>query len=847
MPKSVTAKCDIRRIAIRSVSLICSVPVGSGSLLANRSTIGRARLFAIASTLLCLASPASLFASCQLVTIKTITGDPHPSLTSRVTYVAAPTNGATVAIEGLAERLSDVLIYDSGAGAACFQSGNVLTLVYDAALTTAPGLDIFDSNGVSALAASIATPDATTVRISVTHAGTAGNLASTSSGAALRIRNLRANVSAMLLGDNLQVHASATASGTLSGGIRNVGYVTRTITSGAVTTSAGSGAQNAGGTLSTPAVFSLTENFSDALRVPGNTGVAGDITTGATSLILDVANTLPPGVTVTFPPALINSGLSFALRQGGSCSGPAQCFAIYDTTANAAGNGSLTVTTAATPRAGSDGSTPAIGVQIASNSGVGTVTLRAIFGPGIDGGTNDDINSGGIPRYVASTSATVPTRAIFNTAWFTIAPGIPVLALSPANLAFGSMLVGTGKEQTVVLSNMGTQLLQIGNIAISGADFRLDNRCPTTLTALSSCELVVQFSPTAPTVRNGTLTIVSTAAGSPHVVELTGQGQIVSGVPAITSLSPNSAQAGAGWTRLVVNGANFAPGAIVNWNGVGLGTTVLSDTQLAAGIPPANLSAIGTAAITVVNPSPGGGVSAALTFTIFSGPLPAKSFVYYVPHVVTGGGYSTRFTFVDLGAGSNNIDVHYVSQSGELLAENSFDMPSGGTLRIETPPADRKTPAIAEWAVIGADAPLAVHVVVEQSGEETAPANGFGFTDCSPADSFAIPAEFAPAPAGAPIGRTMGLAIANPSPNAVSAELRLVDASGVALAAHSFSLLPFGQLALDLQQLDEFRAALPPSNFVGSVTGIATAPVCALALLDNYGPFLVAPVVRKPR
>lgn len=810
-----------------------------------------AAAFVAALLLSCLVpgGVSAAYASCQLVSVKTVAGDPAPNLSARISYVEAP-NGATVAYEGVVERLSDLLIYDSASGAACFQAGNVITLTYAAALLTPPGIDVFDSARPSGLAVTTERSGNFIVRITVTRAGTAGNLVSTSAGAALRVKNLRADVSTISPGLNVTVQAAASAIGTLGGSIRNVGYVSNLAAAGAGIHTLGAGAQNAGATLSTAAVFSLTENFADALRVAGSSGVAGDAPSGATSLVFDLANTVPPGVTVTFPPAIVTVGLSFAMRYGGSCSGPVQCFAIYDTTANAAGNGTLTVTTAASARTGADGSTPAIGVEIASNSGIGTVTLRALFGPGVAGGANDDVNPGAIPRYVAASSpGAAPTRSIFSGPWFTVVPGAPLLALSPPRIAFGGMLVGTGRQETVVLTNTSTQLLQIGSITLSGADFQLDNGCPTLLSALSSCTFSVRFAPTSALERHGTVTVVSDAAGSPHLVPLTGEGQVVHAVPAISSLSPSSVQAGAGWTRLVVNGSNFAPGAIVQWNGVGLGTSVLSDTQLAAGIPPDDLAAVGNAAITVVNPPPGGGTSNAVTFTVFAGPLPAKPYLYYVPHVVSGGGFVTRFTVVDLGPAENAVSVHYIGQSGALLGETAFRLASGGTLRIQAPGLETSGPVTSQWAVLGAEAPLAVHVVLEQpaAGGDPRSTNSVGFADCVPADAFAIPAEFEPAPAGSAIGRTMGLAIANPSPAGVTAELKLVDPSGNVLASHGFSLPPFGQIAVDLQQVEEFRAVLPASNFVGSVTGSATAPVCALALLDNYGPFLVAPVVKKAK
>lgn len=788
-------------------------------------------------------------ASCQLATVKTITGDPSPNLNARISYVAALPSGAAVGYEGLAERLSDLLLYDSGAGAACFQSGNVITLTYAAALLGAPGIDVFDSGLSGGLAVSVEHPSVSVVRITITHAGTAGNLVSGASGAALRIKNLRANVSTVTLGLNVTVLASATATGTLGGSMRNVGFVTHTMAAGSGITKAGVGAQNAGATLSTAGVFTLSENFADALRVAGSSGVSGDAPSGATSLIFDLSNTIPPGVTVTFPSAIVAGGFSFAMRYGGSCSGPVQCFAIYDTTANAAGNGTLTVTTAASPRTGADGSTPAIGVAIGSNSGIGTVTLRAMLGPAAAGDTNDDVNPAAVPRYVAANgSGAAPTRWIFSGPWFTIAPGSPLLALSPPRVDFGGMLVGTGKETTVALSNTGTQLLQIGSIAISGADFRLKNSCPAQLAALTSCTFTVQFAPSEAIQRKGSVTIVSDAVGSPHVVALSGEGQLVHDVPVISALSPASAPAGSGWTRLVVDGSKFAPGAVVQWNGLALGTWVLSDTQVSAGIPPENLTASGAAVITVMNPSPGGGTSNAMSFSIFAGPLPAKPYLHYVPHVVAGGDFTTRFTLVDLAAVANHVTVSYIGQSGAQLGEDSFVLAPGGTLRIAAPDPPPSAVSASEWAVIGADSPLVVHVVLEQNVPGNLhPANSVGYSDCVPSDSFVLPAEFEPPASGEAVGRTMGLAVANPSPSDVTGQLKLVGTSGNVLAAHALSLPPFGQVALDLQQVEEFRAALPASEFVGSVSVNASAPVCALALLDNYGPFLVAPVVKKPK
>ena len=85
------------------------------------------------------------------------------------------------------------------------------------------------------------------------------------------------------------------------------------------------------------------------------------------------------------------------------------------------------------------------------------------------------------------------------------------------------------------------------------------------------------------------------------------------GAVAIASLSPSSATAGGAGFTLIVNGSNFAAGAVVNWNGTALPTTLVGSTVLNASVTANLIASPGTVAITV---SSGGKVSGALYFTI---------------------------------------------------------------------------------------------------------------------------------------------------------------------------------------------------------------------------------------
>jgi uncharacterized protein (TIGR03437 family) len=86
--------------------------------------------------------------------------------------------------------------------------------------------------------------------------------------------------------------------------------------------------------------------------------------------------------------------------------------------------------------------------------------------------------------------------------------------------------------------------------------------------------------------------------------------------PSIASLDPAFAIAGRPAFVLTVNGANFVNGSLVRWNGAERQTTFLSATQLRANIHAADIASAGAINVTVFNPAPGGGISAAQSFPI---------------------------------------------------------------------------------------------------------------------------------------------------------------------------------------------------------------------------------------
>jgi len=87
-------------------------------------------------------------------------------------------------------------------------------------------------------------------------------------------------------------------------------------------------------------------------------------------------------------------------------------------------------------------------------------------------------------------------------------------------------------------------------------------------------------------------------------------------VPSLTALSPSSATHGGPSFTLTITGSNFVSGCAAKWNGSGLKTTFVNSGKVTATVPASDIANAGTASVTVVNPTPGGGTSNALTFTI---------------------------------------------------------------------------------------------------------------------------------------------------------------------------------------------------------------------------------------
>jgi hypothetical protein len=98
------------------------------------------------------------------------------------------------------------------------------------------------------------------------------------------------------------------------------------------------------------------------------------------------------------------------------------------------------------------------------------------------------------------------------------------LTASPSSMSFGNQTVAsTSGAQSVTISNPGSTAASISSIS-AASPFAETNTCGTSLAAGGSCTVSVTFTPTTAGAATGSLSVSSSAPGSPLTVALSGTG-----------------------------------------------------------------------------------------------------------------------------------------------------------------------------------------------------------------------------------------------------------------------------------------------------------------------------------
>jgi len=187
-------------------------------------------------------------------------------------------------------------------------------------------------------------------------------------------------------------------------------------------------------------------------------------------------------------------------------------------------------------------------------------------------------------------------------------------------------------------------------------------------------------------------------------------------VPTVTTISPTSATAGGGAFPLTVNGTNFISTSKVTFGtNAGLVPTSVTATQITVTIPASAIAAAGTPVVFVTNPSPGGGPSNSVNFTVNS-----------------GGTFTVGGSAVTVPAGASQASTITVTPTGGFTGTVNVTCPSAGLPAGVTCSTPSATPACS---------PTTLTVTVPSGG-----GNGTGqLTVCVAAPSTTLTASAVPA------------------------------------------------------------------------------------------------------
>jgi WD40-like Beta Propeller Repeat len=200
---------------------------------------------------------------------------------------------------------------------------------------------------------------------------------------------------------------------------------------------------------------------------------------------------------------------------------------------------------------------------------------------------------------------------------FTPGPGGGTSGGTPFAIVPPAITTVTGSS-TAACSLSGLTLT-VNGVNFSNSSVVDWNNSPRPTTFVSSTQLTAQISSTDIAFQVTEPITVKTGAAVSNSVNFSVAASAALPAPANVSLLPVNATAGTAAISMNVTGNNFLPCSLVQWNGTNLPTTFISTTQqLTAVVPATDILSIGSAQVTVFNPTTGGGggASAAVAFPI---------------------------------------------------------------------------------------------------------------------------------------------------------------------------------------------------------------------------------------
>jgi hypothetical protein len=281
----------------------------------------------------------------------------------------------------------------------------------------------------------------------------------------------------------------------------------------------------------------------------------------------------------------VAGGSTTALGSSANPSNTGQTITFTATVTASAPTGTVTFNDGASALCSSVALTNATSQCSTSSLGVGSHSIVAVYS---GDGNNAGSSSAALNQVVAALAA-------------------PAVVLNPTSLTFSDQDVQTtSATKTVTLSNTGNATLTLSSIVSNSAVFDVTDNCGGARVAGANCTLFVTFRPTTLGLASSSLAITSNAAGSPHMVTLSGVG-IPTGIPVCT-LTANPPAVVPHRTSTLSAGCTHVPTSY-SWTGAGCAGTSASTCLV---------SPVNTTAYNVTGTNAAGSSSASATVTVTS-------------------------------------------------------------------------------------------------------------------------------------------------------------------------------------------------------------------------------------
>jgi hypothetical protein len=248
---------------------------------------------------------------------------------------------------------------------------------------------------------------------------------------------------------------------------------------------------------------------------------------------------------------------------------------------------------------------------------------------------------------------------------FNVNNPVPTLAsISPTTVFVGS----PDTTVTFVGTNFNAQSVARRN----GINLATTLVSPTQLTAVVPAANLATFN-------TATLLVVNPAPGGGGTAGFSFSA-INHAAPTVSSLAPSSIFVQSTPVTVTVTGTGFDPFTVVRFNGADCPTTFVSATTVTAVFSGTQVSTAGVASITAFNPTPGGGTSAALTFSVT---MPAPVVTSFTPTAIPAGSGTTPVIFT--GSGFGTFTSAFIDDVPPLPL--SHNLGPGGTFVVAVPSA----------------------------------------------------------------------------------------------------------------------------------------------------------------